>query len=429
MENFNLEAEKNILSCLIDNKKLLYKETIREDDFSFDSNKKIFKAIKEVEGDFVDLNILRHNIKNIKKIGGMTYITNIMCNFVSDIDYSANLKLLKELRIRRELHKANLKNFNLVSDENKSVEDLMAETQKNIMEVEIEKKEETDGANLVEEIIKEQEKFYKKMQKGDKYIGIPTGLKELDNATDGLREGHVWIIGAWASTGKSSFLLNIVHNVMNKNKITLFSLEMSKMDIGSKLISIRSGVETREVIRENSSENNKMIKRIEEGKSYIYNSNLNLYTKYFKLEDIKMIIKKDFYEKGTEIFAIDYAQNILGDGMREYDLLSKTAIDLQGIARELGVTIILLSQVSNESAKGGGAGAGFKGTGAFEAVADVAIRLSRDKKTENVDSPSVPLKVNLFKNRHGFVGVINKYSLDLKSGKLVDMYNSDNINF
>ena len=131
-----------------------------------------------------------------------------------------------------------------------------------------------------------------------------------------------------------------------------------------------------------------------------------------------MLIRKDVYNRKVKFVVIDYVQNIISEkGLREYELMTSAATDLQALARELGITIYIVSQISNDSEKGNGAGAGFKGTGALEAVADLAIRLKRDKSKEDPNDEYVPVDIIVTKNRHGFTGKISDYSMWLKSGK------------
>ena len=420
MINYDEDIEKNILSGLINYPTLIFTVELFEEDFYFEKHKLIFNVLKELKGKAVDILIVSRGLstKELKKVGGMTYIAGMVNAFITKSTFNQHVKILKDKSIRRKIETAQKINLSILADENKETTDLLSEVQKNIMDINIENKEDASGKNAVNQLIKAQVEYSEKYEHGNKHIGIPCGIEKLDSTIDGLRKGHVWVIGAWASTGKSSFLLNIIHNIAKNTPTALISLEMGAIDIVSKIISIRHGISTQGIIKGMTNDDN--LDKIEDGKSYVYNSKLNIYTKYFELEQIKMLIRKEVYTRKTKVIAIDYVQNIIGQGMREYELLTKVAIDMQSIARELEITIILLSQVSNESVKGNGAGAGFKGTGAFEAVADLAIRLYRNKENEKIQDKDVPLFIKIEKNRHGFTGLIDNYNLELKSGKLLN---------
>ena len=126
-----------------------------------------------------------------------------------------------------------------------------------------------------------------------------------------------------------------------------------------------------------------------------------------------MTIRKDVFKRKIKMVVIDYIQNIIGNS-KEYDLITKVVTELQSLARELGITIIMVSQISNEAEKGQSAGAGFKGSGAIEAVSDLAIRLKRYKDKENLNDSCVPVDIIIAKNRHGFTGLISDYVMYLK---------------
>lgn len=427
MINYDEEVEKSVLSGLINYPSLLFNTELEVEDFYFEKHQIIFKILKENNGQETDILMISKKIseKKLNIIGGLTYLSKIIGIFTGKIVFNRYVKLLKDKTIRRKIDKAQKTNLIVLQDEDKDTTEILSEVQKNIMDINITNKEDASGENAVNQLIQAQLEYSKKYEAGERYIGTPCGIEKIDKIIDGFREGHLWVIGAWASTGKSSFVLNLLHNIIENTPTALISLEMGTIDIVSKIISIRHKISTQGIIKGMVKDD--FLRKIEEGKSYIHDSKLNIYTKYFKLEEIKMLVRKEVYTRKTKVIAIDYVQNILGEGMREYDLLTKVAIDMQGLARELGITIILLSQVSNESAKGGGAGAGFKGSGAFEAVADLAIRLYRKKEEENIHDEEIPLFIDIKKNRHGFTGLISDYNLHLKSGKLTEKFNNFNI--
>ncbi len=412
---FNKDVEFGALSALINEPNLIFDSDLQENDFYLGEHKSIFKVIEDLKGTKIDTTLLVQKLKELKIENPTSKSAKIVGSYFTNRQVKEYFKITKEDSIKRQLNIASLSINNLV-DEDLDINELLARSQREIMKINTLEKEDPTGKQIVKDITKAQEEFTTKYQSGGKYIGVETGIEKLDKAIDGMRKGHVWIIGAWANTGKSSFLLNIINNIMGETPVSLISLEMNKVDIGSKLIGIRNKTTQQSVYKSFLDKGN--LEKVEEGKDVLYNSKLRVYTESFYLDEIKMLIRKDVYSNKTRIVAVDYAQNILGSGQKEYQLMTDIAQELQALARELKITILILSQISNESAKGGGAGAGFKGSGAFEAVADLAIRLVRDRKSEPADAEEVPIGIELAKNRHGFTGVIDGYYLHLKSGQL-----------
>ncbi len=418
MPHFDKEVEEGALAGLINSPHKIFNSNLQKNDFYLKKHQLIFEVIRELNGKEIDTTLLMSKFKKAGIESPATTIAKFGISYTTQKTLEDYFKKIKEDSIKRKIDRASKIVSSLVYDEEiEDVNELLAKSQKEVMKINTLEKENASGKEIVEQLEKAQAEFTEKYQSGEHYIGVPTGIDKLDNVIDGMRKGHIWVIGAWASTGKSSFLLNIIGNVMEKTPISLVSLEMSKVDIGAKLIGIRSMLTQQGVIK--SLPNSNTLDKINEGKEFIRNGRLKIYTECFKLDEIKMIIRKDVYVNKTRVVAIDYAQNILGSGQKEYQLMTDIAQELQALARELQITIIILSQISNESAKGGGAGAGFKGSGAFEAVADLAIKLKRNRKDEIPGAETVYFEIDVAKNRHGFTGVIDDYHLHLKSGRLI----------
>jgi len=151
--------------------------------------------------------------------------------------------------------------------------------------------------------------------------------------------------------------------------------------------------------------------------SFLNQTNLEIHTE-FDYEKIVMQIRKDVYTRSVKVVMVDYIQKIThGKVYEETPLMAKIAQGLSNLAQELKISILLLSQISNEAQKGSGAGAGYKGSGAIEASADLAIVLKRDKKSEAPQQEWVDMKIIITKNKFGFDGNFDSW-LHLKSGQV-----------
>lgn len=407
----NIEAEKSILGAILSDTKSIFKiiDYLEPLDFHKIQHQRIYAYML---GNINSIDLLSiHETTKIPK-AELVEITNSVATS-SHIEKHA--KIVKDTSIRRQIQKINNINEELIKQEN-TAEDLLAEVQNNILSIQLLKKQDDTASTIISEIEEVQKEYSEKYKEGKKYLGIPTGIEKIDECIDGLRPNHIWVAGGFTSVGKTQFVLNIVHNVIEQNiPVSIISLEMSRIDTVARIMGIRHNLSSMKILK---GFNDKEIQEnIREAKEFIKQAPLQVHTTYFDIEKIKLLIRQDFY-KGTKIFVLDYVQNVMSQrGLREYELLTQSAIDLQSLARELGITIIIISQISNEAEKGQGAGAGFKGTGALEAVADLAIRLKREKSNENPDDEYVPIKINIAKNRHGFTGVIDNYCMWLKSGK------------
>jgi len=419
----SIEAEMSTLGSILLDELAIYKIStiLTKDDFYSLKHQIVYEAVMDLFKSGIKIDLLTiseylDNKKQIDQIGGRTYLASLYNATVTASNAFKYAQIVKDKAVRRNLLRAQELNLQTIYDESRDIDSVLAETHNRLIRVNNIKNQDDSAQSIIKELDSVQEQYAEKYAKGDKFLGFSCGLEKIDNIIDGMRPGHIWVVGAWTSTGKTQFALNIVNAVLEqKIPVSIVSLEMSRVDLAARMIGIRQNMSSMKVLRGKLDE--ETWKNIEKDKQFLYDSPLEIHTTYFDLEKIKMIIRKDVFLRGVKLIVLDYVQNIISErGKKEYDLLTQAAIDLQALAREIGVTIYLVSQISNESEKGGGAGAGFKGTGALEAVADLAIRLKRDKNKENPDDSAVKMQILITKNRHGFTGNIEDYFMYLKSG-------------
>ncbi len=428
MNEFNppisLEAERAVVGSILLDSQSIHKviDVLNPKDFYDTKNELIFNALLSNfnNGKKLDLLTVAEYLENNKKLeiaGGRVYLASLINTVATSSNILGYSEIVKDKSIRRQLLEAQHKNLLTISDESKNIDSVLTETQRRMIEINNFKKVDDGAKSIIRELEETQLLYEQKYKDGQKYLGISCGISKLDEVIDGLRPGHIWVVGAFTSTGKTQFALNIVNAVLEqKVPTTVISLEMSKVDLAARLIGIRQNISSMKVLKGKTEFDT--WKQIESHKDFIYNSPLEIHTTFFDIEKIKMIIRKDVYSRQVKFVVLDYVQNIMSDkGLKEYELLTKSAVDLQALARELQITIYLVSQISNEAEKGQAAGSGFKGTGALEAVADLAIRLKRDKKNEKDSDRCVAVEIIISKNRHGFTGKVNDYFMYLKSGK------------
>jgi len=421
----NYEAENSVLGAILIDPSSIFQilDFITVEDFDNLRNKIIFRKILEIfnQGKQVDLVILAEELNKsnlMEESGGYSEIAELMNSVSTSTNIRKHAEIVKDKSLRRSLILAQRNNEKLILDEEKDIDSVIAETQSNIIKINNLSKLDDGVGSIIFDLEKVQNEYQLKYEKGQKYLGFSSGIEKIDQSIDGIRPGHIWVVGAWTSTGKTQFALNIVHSLLEQQvPVSIISLEMSRVDTLSRLIGIRHKISSMAVLK--GKNDLEVSDKIQEAKQFFSQAPLQVHTTFFDLEKIKMVIRTDVFMKKVKFVVVDYVQNIISSkGSKEYDLMTQAATDLQALARELGITIYIVSQVNNESEKGISAGAGFKGTGALEAVADLAIKLERDRKKEGPMDNYVPLKIKIVKNRHGFTGNVDNYFLWLKSGKI-----------
>lgn len=240
-------------------------------------------------------------------------------------------------------------------------------------------------------------------------VGIPTGLDPLDENTSGIQRGHLWVVGAYTSTGKTALATQIMTNMLLAGRsCVMLSNEMTAPQITLRILAILSGVPAlkiyhgRHISPLEYTAIEKAYKELETFKLTII-ENMNHIDKV--MATIRGHADKD-------IVFLDYLGQVQTDDRTEYERMTTVSSNLQTVALQNQIPVFALSQVSNESAKGSSQVLGFKGSGNIAAVADVGIELYRDKEKE----PTI-MSVAIRKNRHGATGKFD-VNFDLRSGRI-----------
>lgn len=228
------------------------------------------------------------------------------------------------------------------------------------------------------------------------YPGLPACYDLLAKTIRKVSPGHLFIVGAYTSTGKSAFLVDLICRMYRHSinpGIAIFSTEMSCEQYLIRCLSNQTGVPGW-TITENKLYPNQ-IEPVEKAKSHFKSRNLYLYDNLYKIEDIERTARLLKEEGCLDILAIDYIQNLWGEGSI-YERMSKLSQILQYMAKELNITVIALSQVSNQHIRDGNNQLhGYKGAGEIAASADLGIELVRDA----ADKRRILFQIK--KNRHG----------------------------
>lgn len=274
------------------------------------------------------------------------------------------------------------------------------------------------------DVIRSYEKYVKEHRKlaSSGMIGLSTGWPSVDKITMGMAPGHIWVAGGRYGSGKSFFGINVANSVLEQNgRVAIFSLEMSTNEYIQRLISLRSGVGYLQVISElEGEEEEKRNTAQEEVLMSVDGENLTIFDNVFDVEQIGYKIRALKEKNGLNLAVIDYIQLISGPGSF-YENISSAVNKLQRIALETGVTLLLISQLNNQTLQSKSYATmgsdGFKGAGEISQVANVAVIIEREK---NSDGEMTPLfMLNFTKIRHGF-GRLLGFKINFPGGQILD---------
>lgn len=328
-------------------------------------------------------------------------------DFVSDDSFRNIFMIAKELKnisvaVRLILF------LNLKSEEVKdnNLQNLISDIQKEIVGIDAGSTKENPEIKKIMDDFSEVTKQYQSLPPGS-LLGIPTGMPKLDEAIDGIRAPHFWIIGAYTSMGKTFFMLNLLLSLLKQNKkVVLYSLEMSKIDIAARLMGMLTSTEGKKILKGETSTS------IEEARLFLSGSSLRVINERRELSKICLSMTEECMADRVDVFFVDYLQQIFDkDSDSEYDSMRVAATEFQKLAEKYNKPIIALSQISNEAAKSPDSQVmGFKGSGTIAAACDLALELWHGEEDKHVlkekleASEPILMKVMIKKNRHGRTG-------------------------
>ena len=251
-------------------------------------------------------------------------------------------------------------------------------------------------------------------------LGLHTGIGLLDKYTSGFQSSKIWVVGAYNGFGKTFFMTNMVNKVLDAGeKAVVFTLEMKKEDILNRLIGERLDIGVYELAKTSNKEiiEPEML-RI---KKHLEDGSLRIYDSMYDVSDIISQARVESSNGHIGVMFIDFIQLVKDKGSSSrYEVVSNVSIKIQEAAKELNCCTMLLTQVSNASQAGmAGDVYGFKGAGEIGQVADVAIKIQREKT--DVGDFTDTFILDIVKNRTGRSGEI-MCNITFPGGKITEVF-------
>lgn len=228
-------------------------------------------------------------------------------------------------------------------------------------------------------------------------VGLKTGFDLLDANYMHYKPGHLWVIGAWTSVGKSALMIEAICRLIKENeraKIAVFSTEMTEDTNAARILANRTGISSHVITSGKMLDNHSDIvsKDIEK----LRKTNINIYDQIRTIDGIATQCRKLNLKSGLDVVFIDFIQNVEKRGYKnKYDMMSQIAIDVQNLAHELRCTIVCLSQLPNHAGREDTGILEFKNAGEIAAACDVGVLMKRSKDDKRV------ILYDVRKNRHG----------------------------
>lgn len=415
----NLEAEQSVIGSMIMDREaiIVASETLIREDFYHQQYGVLFEAMVELfnEEQPVDVVTLQNRLRE-KDVPAELSSMEFVGELVTSVPTSANIKyyanIVKEKAMLRRLIKVNEEIASQCYLDKDSVEDIMAETEKKIFNL-LQNRGAEDFVPIKQIVINALEKIELASKKKGNVTGIATGFVDLDYRTSGLQPSDLVLVAARPSMGKTAFVLNIAQYVAFHNNLAtaIFSLEMSKEQLVNRLFSLESRVDA-QLLRSGNLADSDWEKLIE-GAGIIGKSRLIIDdTPGISISELRSKCRKYKLEQDLKLIIIDYLQLMSGSGRSDsrQQEISDISRSLKGLARELNVPVIALSQLSRQVEQRPDHRpmlSDLRESGAIEQDADVVMFIYRDDYY-NKDTPDKNIaEIIIAKQRNGPIGTVN----------------------
>ena len=417
----SIEAEQAVIGAMLMDKEaiLTSSEIISGEDFYQSAYGILFETIVELfnEGKPVDLITLQNRLRE-KDVPAEVSSLEFARDLLSAVQTSANVKyyaeIVSEKAMLRRLIKLNEEIANICYLGKEPLEAVLETTEKKVFEL-VQRRNTGDYVPIKDVVLSSLEKIEKASKTNGSVTGIPTGFLDLDYKMSGLQPSDLILVAARPSMGKTAFVLNIAQNVAFKeNKTTaIFSLEMSKEQLVNRLFSLESQVDSQSLRTGNLKDSD--WEKLIESAGIIGKSNLIIDdTPGISISELRSKCRKYKLEHNLELIIIDYLQLMTGrvGGRSEsrQQEISDISRSLKGLARELNVPVIALSQLSRaveQRPEHRPMLSDLRESGAIEQDADVVMFIYRDDYYNKDTELKNVAEIIIAKQRNGSIGTVN----------------------
>lgn len=415
----SLEAEQSVIGAMIMDKEaiVIASETVKKEDFYQQSYGILFESMLELynEGEPVDVITLQNRLKE-KDVPPEIYSLEFVAGLISAVPTSANVKyyanIVAEKAILRKLIKVNEEIANKCYLGQESVDDILADTEKQIFGL-LQNKGSGDYVPIKQVVLNALEKIEMASKTQGNVTGIATGFLDLDYKTAGLQPSDLLLVAARPSMGKTAFVLNIAQHVAFHSDLctAIFSLEMSKEQLVNRLFSLESRVDAQKLRSGNLADSD--WEMLIEGAGTVGRSKLIIDdTPGISISELRSKCRKYKLEHDLKLIIIDYLQLMSGNGRSDsrQQEISEISRSLKGLARELNVPVIALSQLSRQVEQRPDHRpmlSDLRESGAIEQDADVVMFIYRDDYYNKDTADKGIAEIIIAKQRNGPIGTVN----------------------
>lgn len=415
----NIEAEQAVIGAIFLEPEAFStaSEILLPQDFYQAGHQRIFEAMMRLADrgeaiDVVTVTAALENSKNLEEAGGVSYLTEIATSVPTAANIGYYSRIVEEKAVLRRLIRTATDIVTNSFDNEDAVEDVLNEAEKGILEV---SGRQNSGSfkQIKDVLIEVYDNIEQLHQSKTDITGIPTGFRDLDRITSGFQRNDLIIVAARPSVGKTAFALNVAQNVAvnTDENVAIFSLEMGAEQLVQRMLCAEGNIDAQRL------RNGQLIAE-DWGKLTMAMgslSNAGIFiddTPGIRVSEIRSKCRRLKQEHGLGMILIDYLQLIQGSVNSKENRqqeVSEISRSLKGLARELNVPLIALSQLSRgveQRQDKRPMMSDLRESGSIEQDADIVGFLYRDDYYDQESEKQNIIEIIISKQRNGPVGTV-----------------------
>tara|TARA_B110000116_G_scaffold270419_1_gene288420 strand:- start:2210 stop:3574 length:1365 start_codon:yes stop_codon:yes gene_type:complete len=419
----NLEAERSVLGAILIHNDAFNQaaEHLDSEDFFRDAHRRVFDKMVNLNerGDAIDLVTLKDELGrsgDLDAVGGPAYIASLVDGVPRSTNVEYYAQIVKEKATLRNLIFSANRILDTAYNAQEDADTLLDSAEQEIFSI----ADENMHAGFVplRALVQDSFETIEKLQQHKGVVtGVPSGFDDLDKLTSGFQASDLVIIAARPSMGKTAFVLNIAQylGVQSDRSIGVFSLEMSKEQLFMRMLTTEAQIDSQKfrgsfLSEREYGELSAALGRLGDAKVFIDDSaSISVLEMRAKSRRLKS-------EHGLDLIIVDYIQLMQGRGRFENRTLELAAISrsLKGLAKELSVPVIVLSQLSRATESRSDRRpqlSDLRESGALEQDADLVMFIYREEMYERTPEEKKPENENMAeiiigKQRNGPTGIV-----------------------
>ncbi|MBR6643241.1 MAG: replicative DNA helicase [Lachnospiraceae bacterium] len=412
------EAEQAVIGSMIMDRDALLtaSELLQGEDFYIQQYGILFDAMVELlhEGKPAELVTILNKLKEkgvSPEICGMEFIRDV----TDAVSTSANIKyyadIVAEKALSRKLIKITEGIANTCYTDKEQMDTILEETEKQVFNI-VQKRSAGEYEDMRQVVLRTLKNIEAAAKSQGRITGIATGFRDLDYKLSGLQKQALIVLAARPAMGKTAFVLNMAEYISMHSKVptVIFSLEMGKESLVNRLLAMNSRVDSQSILT-GDLKDSEWADLMESARNIGESSLIIDDTPGISLSEMRSKCRKLKLEKGLGLIIIDYLQLMTTTGRVEsrQQEISNISRSLKGLARELDVPVIALSQLSRAVEQRPDKRpmmSDLRESGAIEQDADVVMFIYRDEYyNPDTEEPGIT-EIIIGKHRAGPTGTI-----------------------